>query len=171
MAADTITFSYTRVDGGEVVSVSVKGQDFGSDEVWSRRQVVGKTLGNTVYVYDLGKEELELNVQLNMLTATERADLEWFFSENNVNLCKRWFKVDVPAPVKSVVLVTGGAVGGVSIGTGTTYKAGQRVKLDVVRYYARLVTPSLSFVEPVEGFYSTTMTLRVLFGFLPDNNC
>lgn len=165
-----LTMTYTR-PSGEEVSITIKGQAFGSDDTPSRRQVVGRTLGEAVYVYDLSVNQLEMNLQIDKMSADERADLEWFFSEDNVNLCRRWFKISLP-PVRKKVLVCDAEVEGVGIMCDQGLACDEFLLQDELTYTVRLMNPALPFVEPpCEGYYSTTLPLKVLLGFLPDNAC
>lgn len=162
-----LTLTYTPASGPAVI-VAVKGPEFGSDEQRARQQVVGETLGGQVYIYEVGVTRHEVHVQLVNLSATERAALEQFIDPTNgVNYARRWFTIDLP-PVAAVLLRAGATVGGVTVKAATgSYKAGQRVVQDLIRYYVRLITPSLTFAEPLDGYYSTTFSLRVLSGTRP----
>lgn len=164
-----ITFTYTPKAGPDI-TVSVKGPDFGSDEVISRRQTVVETMGDMIFVYSLAKDKLDLNIKLTDLDGEERGDLEKFFSSDNVDMALRWFTVDLPS-FKRTKLRSGALVGGVVVKAGSTYKSGQRVKQDAVRYYVRLLTPDLTFVETKDGYFDLTLTLRVLPNFRPENFC
>ena len=165
--ACTITFSYTREDG-TVAECTISGSDYGSDEMNSRRQTIGETLGNMMYVYDLGRRKRTLNLQFPQLTALMRIEVERFLEE--VEHCRHWFTVDLPAPVRQAVVRVGGSVDGEMLKCGQ-FRIGQAVQLDVVRYHVRLASPDVTFVEVHEGHYSTMLVMRVLEGFLPDNHC
>ena len=165
MSETSMTMTYARPRGDLVITL--KGQDYGSDEVWSRRQVVGETMGDQVYVYDLGPDKLELNLQLNNLDTTERGDLEQFL--RTIQFAKRYFTISLPAPTKAFPIRAGATVSGVSVKAGG-FTAGQYLVQDVLTYKVQLVEPSLSWVESLDVHYSATMSLRVLFGYVPDNN-
>lgn len=165
MAEDVITFTYPRVLGD--LSITIKGQDYGSDEEISRRQLVGETKGDQLYVYDEGVDTLELNLSFFRLDPEERGNLEWWFKKV-VGYGQRWFKIALPSPVRREVLRAGATVGGVSVKAGD-HKCGAYVLQDDLVYYVRLMDPRITFTENVEAHYNCTLRLRVLTGFRPTN--
>ena len=46
-----------------------------------RRQVIGRTAGSTVYVYDKGVETYEAELPLELLNSAEKSDLVSFFED------------------------------------------------------------------------------------------
>ena len=164
----SITFRFQPQSGSEM-TVTVPGQVYGSDEAMGRRQIVGKSLGEQVYVYEIADgEHRELNIQLEDLQVQDRASLERFFERQNVRGAFRWFKVDVPNS-KRVILRAGAQVDGATIKAGTTYKAGEYIKPDLIRHTVRLLTPEIQYAESLDGVYTATMKLKILDGFLPEN--
>lgn len=162
-----ITFTFTDQNGVET-SISTKGNEWGSTDTGSRRQVVGETMGDQIFVYSLAKKRRELNLSFTQLNDSERADIERFFGEDLVDYAKRWFLVSVP-PTRRVILRSGAAIGGATIKAGSTYKAGQFAIIDEILFYVRLISPQLEWTEENDGYYSLTMVLRILEGARPDN--
>ena len=172
----SVTFRYTIINGGGTKeTVTVKGPEYGSDEAISRRQTIGETMGDMIYVYTLSKDKRELHLSFVDLTAEERGLLERFFSPLFTDFAKRWFEIELP-PFKQIMIRAGGSVGGSTVRAATgSYKAGQYVLHDKITYKVRLIEASLNWSDPREvqggngGLFNVAMTLRVLSGFLPTN--
>lgn len=162
-----LRMSFTRPDG-HVVEIEISGSDYGSDEGKSKRQELLETDGDMIYVYSLGRDKLTLNLQFPQLTSEMRANLEWFLEE--VEMMRRWFTIDLPAPVRKAPPRAGASVRGVALKAGQGYGCAEPVELDIVRYVVRL-TSEVLFTEVCQATYSTSLALRVLAGFLPSNNC
>lgn len=162
--------AYTNPNG-VVKTITVRAPEFGNKDSTNPQQSITHTPGGATYVYSVGPRVRQLMLLWDNLTDTERADLEDFFNESNVNQSARWFSLTL-TPTEREVLVCGASVGGVVVTCGTTYKCGQRVLQDSVTFIVRLVTPPFSWDEPgdVNGLFTISMTLEVMPTFLPDNS-
>lgn len=71
--------------GSATVSIDNEGVS-GYTRRYRKDQVLGRTAGNTVYVYDKGITRRILEVQLLGLSLGEKTDLENFFENNSVGM-------------------------------------------------------------------------------------
>lgn len=163
--------TFEKDDSAGFVIVEVKGPEYGSDETISRRQAIGETLGDMIYVYELAREKREMTILFVDLDEEERGKLEFFFSANNADLAKRWFRVELP-PVKKLPIRAGATLSGAPVKAGKV-RAGEFISQDLVRYVVRLKVPEIVFVDTPkdDGLFSCSLSLRVLTGFLPENFC
>ena len=149
-------------------SITLKGPDYGSDDELAKRQVVGQTAGDQLFVYCRGRSRVTLHLQFNNLDAQERGDLEAFLDE--VEYARRWWNIDLPAPVRATVLVSGAEIDGDPVLAGDCL-AGQAVIQDLLRYRVRLLSASVVIAELSEAHYNATLLVRVLGTFVPSNVC
>lgn len=161
-AFSPVTFTFTPAEGN-VVTITLKYLDMGNEYAERAQQVIGETIGGSVYVYDRGVRRTQLTWSFANVSPTLKAGVDRFFDSNNVDMALRWFKVTFE-PSSWEVIRAGAAVSGTAIKAGSTYTAGERILQDTIIHHVRLLVNGLVWVEqgPRGSLYALDMQLEVL---------
>lgn len=182
MSYPEITFTYAPPTGADVV-ITVPRPEFGNGDGSDPQQEVKRSRGGQIYILSSGPVLRQFHWVFSGLNVAQRADLDKFFSSRYVNKACKWFKAAWEPTQYEIVRVgatTGGSrptgktwqprVGGAVIKCGQ-FTVGQRILMESISFYVRLITPKLDFTEDEDGLSSVEMTVEVINGFLPDNAC
>ena len=154
-----LVFEITRPAPIGFVQVNVRSPEFGDVHSKDRRQPSGETEGGELFIQDVGVDQKFFDAPLTNLTATERADLEFFFSKDVANKRQRPFELRV----------VDNKCFGLGIATGQGWSTGDNLASGSIVFPAfgtfglvRLEQTRISFSSIPRDRFATSLRFRIL---------